>query len=609
MAIRSALCAVPAFLSLVSAGGWQSPEYPANAFFSVALPIPPVKTPLFTFTSPQTGLPVDYFEVDIKPFTQKFYPQFPATRLVGYDGLFPGPTFKITQGRESIVRYINHADRPTSIHLHGSYSRSPFDGYADDTINVGEYKDYYYPNSQNARTLWYHDHAVHATAENVYFGQAGFYIMHDAQELATGIPQGDYDIPLGISAHRYNKDGSLWDPVINKEVTSVYGDVIEVNGQPWPFMKVEPRKYRFRLLDLGVSRTYKLYLLANQQNNKRVNFTVIGADAGLLAKPISIDTVTMSIAERWEVVIDFAGFSGQNITMMNERGVGADSDFEATDRVMRFVVGNIVTSTANNNIPAKLRDVPFPPPDSVATRTFEFARGNGEWQINGVTWSDVAERVLGRPQRGSIEKWTLKNGGGGWSHPIHIHLIDFQVIQRINSNRAVLPYEAVALQDVVWLGPGETVTVMARFAPWPGQYMFHCHNLIHEDHDMLAEFNVTQVAGLGLNETELFINPLEPQYRAVPFNQGDLNARAGPFSQQAIQDKVFFFTAKNAYADVKKVEAALEAFWNNKAQKEKRSGSSPFGIPALERRDMLNGYSSMSKRTIEAKERKVRRSR
>jgi bilirubin oxidase len=126
-------------------------------------------------------LPIDYYEIDIKPFTTTQYPNLGPARGVGYDGLPVGPTFKVTQGREAVVRFINHGDRANSVHLHGSYSRSPFDGYADDITEVGQYKDYYYPNRQNARTLWYHDHAVDHTAENVYFGQAGFYILSDSQ--------------------------------------------------------------------------------------------------------------------------------------------------------------------------------------------------------------------------------------------------------------------------------------------------------------------------------------------------------------------------------------------------------------------------------------------
>lgn len=224
----TSLAAWAAFVTAVSAG-WQSPVYPANAFYSKPLPIPPVKQPLYTFTNQKTGEPIDYYEVQVKNFTKQQYPNLPATRFVGYDGIFPGPTFKVTKDRESIVRYINSGgDRDISIHLHGSFSHAPFDGYADDVTKKTQYKDYYYPNRQNARTLWYHDHAVDHTAENVFFGQAGFYIMHDKDELAMGLPQGDYDVPLGIMAHRYNSDGSLWDPEKNKEITSVYGDVIEV---------------------------------------------------------------------------------------------------------------------------------------------------------------------------------------------------------------------------------------------------------------------------------------------------------------------------------------------------------------------------------------------
>jgi bilirubin oxidase len=110
-----------------------------------------------------------------------------------------------------------------------------------------------------------------------------------------------------------------------------------------------------------------------------------------------------------------------------------------------------------------------------------FQHDGGMWNINGHVWSDGIEaRVLAKPQRGSIEVWELINKAGGWSHPIHIHLIDFQVIQRTGGSRGVQPYEQVALKDVVWLGPNERVLVIARYSPWDGIYMFHCHNLIHE---------------------------------------------------------------------------------------------------------------------------------
>ncbi|KAG9701728.1 oxidase cueO precursor, partial [Aureobasidium melanogenum] len=149
-------------------------------------------------------------------------------------------------------------------------------------------------NAQAARTLWYHDHAVGHTAENAYFGQAGFYILEDDQKNSLGLPSGDYDVPLALAAKRYNADGSLWDPEANGETTSVFGDVIHVNGQPWPYLAVEPRKYLFRFLDTSVSRSFQLYAEADTKVGTRIPFSVIGSDAGLLASPVSTTQLDIS---------------------------------------------------------------------------------------------------------------------------------------------------------------------------------------------------------------------------------------------------------------------------------------------------------------------------
>ena len=263
----------------------------------------------------------------------------------------PGPTFMMEQGVEAVVRFINHGIRANSVHLHGSYSRAPFDGWAEDTTEVGQYKDYYYPNSQAARTLWYHvrigllqimiqltfiqDHAIDHTAENAYYGQAGFYILHDPQESSLGLPSGAYDIPLALAAKRYNSDGSLWDPEANGETTSVYGDIIQVNGQPWPYLDVEPRKYRFRFCNTGISRSFKLYIEVSTSPGVKLPFTMIASDAGLLQVPVLVKEFYISMAERYEIVIDFAQYAGKRITLRNTPGIAADDDFTGTDRVMR----------------------------------------------------------------------------------------------------------------------------------------------------------------------------------------------------------------------------------------------------------------------------------
>ncbi|KAL1297993.1 hypothetical protein AAFC00_006499 [Neodothiora populina] len=536
---------------------WLSPVY--KDFYQYPLPIPPIKTPYKSYDN------LDYYEIDIKPVDLQIYPNLKKTRHVGYDGMVPGPTFMVERGREAVVRFVNHADRANSVHLHGSYSRAPFDGWAEDTTEPGQYKDYYYPNAQNARTLWYHDHAIDHTAENAYSGQAGFYIMHDAQERASNLPMGQYDVPLALAAKRYNSDGSLWSPEANGETVSVFGDVIQVNGQPWPYMAVEPRKYRFRFLDSSISRSFQMYFEADKKAGTRLGFNVIGSDTGLLTKPIPATQLDISMAERWEIVFDFTGYEGQNVTLRNNRKVGADDDYAGTDKVMRFVIGSKITSQDGNGpLPATLRSVKYPPKKDTVDRHFKFERSNGQWQVNGISWASGPEaRVIAKPERGAVEVWELENSSGGWTHPIHIHLIDFQILNRSGGERnTVLPYEAAGLKDVVWLNRGETVKVIARYAPWDGLYMFHCHNLIHEDHEMMAAMDVKAIKDLGYDEKTTFLDPMDSTYRSKGFKEEEWQSRDGDFEDEKIGKKCEWFISLEAYKNADEVEGALETYWS-----------------------------------------------
>ncbi|KAK6220158.1 bilirubin oxidase (multicopper oxidase) [Colletotrichum tabaci] len=546
----SHLVAALALFEGSSAKDWLSPEY--RFFYQFPLPIPPVKKPKLSVTNPVTNKQIDYYEIDIVPFKQQVYPNKGLTSLVGYDGISPGPTFLVPRGRETVVRFTNKAVLPSAVHLHGSPSRAPWDGWAEDRILPGQYKDYYYPNSQSGRFLWYHDHAMDITAVNAYFGQAGAYIIQDPAEDALGLPNayGVNDIPLVLSSKQYNNDGSLFSPA--GETDSLWGDVIHVNGQPWPFFKVEPRKYRLRFLNAAVSRSFILYF-KRQTGGANIPFQVIASDAGLLTGPITTSTLTMSMAERWEVVFDFSKHAGQNITLRNQEDVGKDKDYGFTDQVMRFVVGRGPVADTSV-VPARLRDVPFPPRQGNGVdRHFEFHRQNGLWKINGVGFSDVQNRILARVPRGTVEIWEFENGGGGWTHPIHVHLVDFRILSRTKAKRPVLPYEAAGLKDVVWLDAGEVVRVEAHYAPWDGVYMFHCHNLIHEDHEMMAAFNVTALADLGYNETS-FADPMEARWRAVPVS-------AAAFSTDAIVRKVQFMASLQPYNNEEEVLRRLDEYW------------------------------------------------
>lgn len=569
------LAAVLALASDVLAKDWESPAY--TALYQLELPIPPVKQekwPDRPMINPVTGKKVRYYEVDIKEFEEQVYPGKKKAKLTGYDGISPGMTFIEERGTESMVRFINNGKGNSSVHLHGSYSRAPFDGWAEDVTGPGEYKDYYYPNAQSGRLMWYHDHAIDHTAENAYFGLAGAWIVKDPAEDALGLPSGygKYDIPLILASKQYNSDGTLYSPA--NEDDSLYGDVIQVNGKPWPFMKVEARKYRFRFLNAAISRTFFLYLEASSKPGTKIEFNVIGSDAGLLTGPQKTSDLYISMAERFEVVVDFAPFKGQNVTLRNTRDFAPDKDYLHTDKVMRFVVENKVV-TDDSRVPATLRTVDFPAPRPAGTvdRKFLFHRQGSDWRINGVVFADVANRVLARPKRGSIEVWELENSsGGGWSHPIHIHLVDFRVIKRTGGKRGakVFNYESAGLKDVVWLGAGETVTVEAHYAPWPGLYMFHCHNLIHEDHEMMAAFNVTQITDLGYPETD-FDDPMDPAYRAMKV-QGDSH------TYDKVNARLQELGRLIPYSDVKGAEKALEDYYRTK--KEDSTTSTPTSTSA-----------------------------
>ncbi|KAK3401355.1 bilirubin oxidase precursor [Sordaria brevicollis] len=560
-------------LGSVSAGvdNWLSPQY--KWLYQFPLPIPPVKAPSKTIVNPVTGKNILYYEVEIKEFKSSVYPDRGQATLWGYDGISPGPTFMVEKGTETVVRFVNNARLANSVHLHGSFS-SPFDGWAEDITPPGWYKDYYYPNSQSARTLWYHDHAIDHTAENAYYGQAGAYILHDPLQDPLGLPSGygKYDIPLILSAKQYNPDGTLFSPA--SETTSLYGDVIHVNGQPWPFLKVEPRKYRFRFLDAAISRSFLLYLERDLKVGTKLPFDVIASDAGLLTAPQRVSEMYISMAERYEVVVDFAQYKGENLTLRNARDVGADDDYPDTDKVMKFIVsGTAVTDTSS--VPSSLRTVPFPPTKSQVDQHFKFERSNGEWKINGVSFADVTNRVLARPKRGTVEVWELENSSGGWTHPIHIHLVDFRVKRRTNGKRSVLSYEAAGLKDVVWLGPGETVTVEAHYAPWDGVYMFHCHNLIHEDHEMMAAFNVSVLEDLGYDETH-YVDPMEERWRA---RQQSVEA----FGDGRIEERVREMAGYRPYDGVEEVERVLGEYWETKTRSAAAvtTTTSKVGVPTV----------------------------
>jgi bilirubin oxidase len=208
---------------------------------------------------------------------------------------------------------------------------------------------------------------------------------------------------------------------------------------------------------------------------------------------------------------------------------------------------------------------------TVADKTL---KRQGEWKINGVTFNDINNRILARPPRGTVELWKLVNKSGAWSHPIHVHLVDFKVVAR-QGDRPVLPYEAASLQDVVLLGRNEVIFVLARYVPWDGLYvsssaplpthrshglitypqMFHCHNLVHEDHAMMAAFNVTALAGFNYPpQNTQFVDPLDPNFTSRKY---DPTVQTIDFVTQNVLPG---FAKLGAYDNIEGLESALSSF-------------------------------------------------
>lgn len=467
------------------------------------LPIPDVLKPKDTTIDPD-GHTRHHYHIEQKLGSASIVPGL-STPILGYNGTFPGPTIKVNQGDRITLEMDNvlpllHPQwgyrLDTSTHLHGSASLPQYDGYANDVTGLGYCKDYDYPNFQPARTLWYHDHAVHNTSQSVYSGLAGHYHLHDEVERNL-LPQGSFDVPLTISDAMFAADGSL--AYDDNTHSGLWGDVILVNGVPWPVMKVQRRIYRFRVLNASISRSYRFSLSTGDP------VTMVATDGGLMPTAQQVTSWRHSGAERYEILIDFSKYpAGKRVELRNLSNDN-NVDYDNTGRIMAFdVTGDPVDTSgpAARVMPTLLASstpMDLKPSQSVKTRHMRVKRDNDIWTIGGMTWNEVVEsgyrKVLADPNLDDVEIWEIENSSGGWFHPVHIHLVDFQILSR--NGRAPFSYER-GPKDVVYVGEGETVRLLMKFEHHRGRYMIHCHNLPHEDHDMMAQFSV----GIDTNDVD-----------------------------------------------------------------------------------------------------------
>jgi spore coat protein A len=480
--------------------------------FVDALPIPAVLAPVGTRPD---GTP--RYEIAVRAAQQQLHGELALTPLWTYNGAYPSFTLEARVGQPVEVTYFNelppgghllevdpcahgpdhYADAPRIVtHLHGGHVPARFDGQPEHTILPGELDVYEYPNAQLPATLWYHDHALGITRLNVYAGMAGLYLLRDDYEDALGLPDGEYEIPLVIQDRQFEPDGSLHYPP--SSASAFFGDKVLVNGKVWPSLDVKRGKYRFRIVNGSQARPYVLRLENSASPAQAIPFTLIGTDLGLITAPVELAAIHTAPAERFDVIVDFAGFApGTAIVLRNDESMPPE-----VPNVMRFVVTDPHGFTGA--IPETLRPVtPIPEGEASVTRWFRLERldepcagsrwlirtldGPGGTPTGAQLWDDVSEQV----RLGATEIWEFENPGT-MVHPMHIHLVAFQVLDRRTlADGSLLPLEAHesnTWKDTVRVDAGTRVRVIARFQDHAGRFPYHCHLLDHEDHEMMRQF-------------------------------------------------------------------------------------------------------------------------
>ncbi|MBI5871038.1 MAG: multicopper oxidase domain-containing protein [Actinobacteria bacterium] len=544
------------------------------------LPRPPM-------LAPDTGAHAgsDYYEISLTQFTQQLHSQLPPTPLWGYAGSFPGPTIEARRGRPVRIKWINDGlpathllhdsiDRTidrgmtlpevrTIAHLHGGPTPPMYDGLPaawstpGATVTGPEYNagDFIYHNDIRACALWYHDHAMGITRLNVYAGLAGLYIVRDENEENLALPSGEYEIPILIQDRSFNFDGTLFYPTMGMTTIhpvwnmEFFGDTPVVNGRAFPYLEVEPRRYRFRLLNGSQSRFYNLRF---DDAGKSLPFSVIGSDGGLLPSPAQLDKLLLAPAERADVIFDFSALPENTvITLRNDAPAPYPlGGARALPEIMQFRVNGSLSGD-DRSAPAALLSLPAIEPLAATPGTpareivlvenldasaimahgadtagmgdmggMSGARmGITELLINGKPYSDPVDE---KPAAGTTEIWQFINATPD-THPLHLHLVQFQIVNRqpldtagywtlweawrtgsgpkpvledFITGPAMPPApEESGWKDTARAMPGEVLRIIARFTVPPGtelpaRYVYHCHILEHEDNEMMRPFEV-----------------------------------------------------------------------------------------------------------------------
>jgi spore coat protein A, manganese oxidase len=453
--------------------------------------------------------------ITMREIHTKVHRDVPPTRMWSYGPTALGPLIEARSRQPLQVEWINRLpqhhflpidytlhgcghdlpDVRAVVHMHGARAATKDDGYPDDWFVPGQSRICHYPLEQNAAALWYHDHAMGINRLNIYAGLIGTMLIRDDEEDALDLPSGRYEIPLTLYDRNFTTDGQLLYPNSGDPehpwVPEFAGDAILINGKIRPYLEVEPRLYRLRILNGANSRFFALSF------SQRHFFHQIGSDQGLLLAPVRLTNLNLAPAERADILIDFSHAPGQQLHLLNG---GLE--------VLQFRVARAATTTGNTTVPATLRPITRAT-EATATRTRtitldEQLDGIGNSMLMVLNRKRWHEPVTEQPKLNTTEIWEFVNLTED-THPMHLHLVRFQVLDRrvfdvfAYRNGKGLRYLAPALspdpnelgwKDTVQCPPGLITRIIVRFEGHTGKYLYHCHILEHESNDMMRPFEV-----------------------------------------------------------------------------------------------------------------------
>lgn len=398
-----------------------------------------------------------------------------------------GPTLKINQGEIMNLLFTNQLTEPTNIHWHGLEAPSEQDGYPTDVTQAGNSYTYNFRITNRPGTYWYHPHPDMATASQVYRGLAGFFIVTSPEEKALKLPQDDYDVPLVIQDKRLTS-GLAYNPDEDDQNIGFFGESVLVNGTSGAFMEVEKRTYRIRLLNGSSARIYNLAL------SNGLNFKLIGSDGGLLDAPLDVSNILLAPGERADVLINFGSMPLNTELFLESLSFnGSSSQGKQNFKIMKI---KIIKDAADNFIlPTTLMPVEkISESFVVASRKFNIGHMMVHGGMNGVM-HPIDGKTFDANRRdevvksGSVEIWEFDNTQGTEVHPMHLHGLQFQVLGRSGGRESIQSWEK-GWKDTVLAFPGEKIKIIIRFPNNKGKFVFHCHNLEHEDAGMMLNFEI-----------------------------------------------------------------------------------------------------------------------